>query len=225
MMAEVEQVVELKDDFYKDQFGKIITITISLCVAIGLLIALIIYLYVSKPAPMYFPVDEDWRVQPTIPVDKPYISTPDLLQWVSEVIPKSFSLDFVNYNNQISDMSKYFTPDGYKVFLNQLSIYASYNNVQDNKQFISGSLEGAPTVINQGLLSGKYGWWVQVPVSIEYTGIKNVPSKDLTLQILIVRVPTLSNLVGVGIDNVIVSSGSAPTTSSGASQNQTQRNG
>jgi len=225
-MAEEElQVAELRDDFYRDRFGKVVGIITSLLIAIVLLIALSIYLHISKPKPVYFAVDEDWRIQPAIPLDQPYISTPDLLQWVSEVIPRSFHYDFVHYNDQLSHVSKYFTSDGWKVFLNQLNIYVNYNNVQTNKQFVNASPAGAPYIINQGLLSGKYGWWVQMPITIDYTGNNNIPSKDLTLQILVVRVPTLNNLLGVGIDNVIVVNGSGDNDNGNNNQTQTQGTG
>lgn len=218
-MAEEElHEIELHDNFYRDRFGRLISIIVGLCVAIGLLIALSIYLHITVPAPLYFPVDEEWRVQAAVPLDKPYISTPDLLQWVTQVIPQAFHYDFVNYNDQLSNVSQYFTSNGWKVFLNQLNIYVNYNNVQTNKQFVNVSPAGAPYVINQGLLSGTYGWWVQMPITIDYTGTNSTPSKQLTLQILIVRVPTLNNLLGVGIENVVVANGSG---NDNGGQNQT----
>ena len=43
-------------------------------------------------------------------------------------------------------------------------------------------------------------WWVQMLININYSGGYTQP---LNLQVLIVRVPTLNNLYGVAIENII----------------------
>ena len=205
-MAEEELYVRMREDFYRDSFGKVILIIISILLAIVLLVAVSVYLYLNKPKPVNFPVDAEWRVQPAIPLDQPYLSESDMLQWVNDAIQKSFVYDFYHYNDQVQNASQYFTPDGWKVFLNQLNIYVNYNNVQAYKMFISAAPAGAPFIIQQGLLSGRYAWWVQLPIDIYYVN-GQPPTQALTLRILVVRVSTLNNLSGVGIDNVIVVKG------------------
>lgn len=208
-MAEEDlHIVELRDYFYRDRFGKVILIMLSLCVAIGLLIATAVYLYLNKPKPVTFHVDNDWRIQADVPLDQPYLSSPDLIQWVSDVVRRMFIVDFINYDNQVKNMSQYFTPDGWRVFLDQLNIYANYTNVQTNKLFVNDTPDGAPIILQQGLLSGRYGWWVQMPVNVNFATYNRTSSLTLTLQILVVRVSTLKNLAGVGIDNVIVAKSS-----------------
>lgn len=205
MAGEETSVVELRDSFYRDSYGKVVFLLISMGASIAIFIALSIYFYVDKPPPIVFPVDEDMRVQAPVPLNQPYLSTPDLLQWVANVVPKSFALDFNHYNDQLKQHTRYFTANGWSSFLNQLNIYANYNNVQAYKMFVTATPDAAPFILREGVLpdSGKYGWWVQMPVNINYSGFKPPPSLTLTLQMLVVRVSTLNNLTGVGIDNVI----------------------
>ncbi|OGT38593.1 MAG: hypothetical protein A3F12_06885 [Gammaproteobacteria bacterium RIFCSPHIGHO2_12_FULL_38_14] len=204
MAFEEQQIVQIRNDFYRDRFGKVLLVAISLLIAIILLICLSVYIYLSKPKPIFFRTGAEWRVQPDVPINQAYLPTADVLQWVSEVIPKSFTYDFNYYSDQLKAVSEYFTPDGWKVFLNQLNSYVNYNNVQTYKMFVSAVSTGAPYILNQGLLSGRYAWWVQLPINITYQGYSNIPARRLTLQILVVRVSTLNNLSGIGIDNVIV---------------------
>ncbi|MBX3708606.1 MAG: DotI/IcmL/TraM family protein [Gammaproteobacteria bacterium] len=205
MAAEEIQVVELRDDFYRDSLGRVVFIIIGFCIAIMGLLGLSLFFYLDKPPPVTFPVDNEMRVQPPVPLTQPYLSTPDLLQWVADVLQKVFVFDFNHYNQQLKDASQYFTTNGWQAFLNQLNIYANYNNVQAYKLFITSTPEAAPYVLREGVIqeSGRYGWWVQMPVTINYAGYKPPPSKPLVLQLLVVRVSTLNNLTGVGIDNVI----------------------
>lgn len=206
-MAATEEtgIVELRDSFYRDSFGKVIFVMASFCFAIFALIALFLYLYLAKPPPITFPVGAQMRVLSPVPLDQPYLSTPDLLQWVANVLPKAFDYDFNHYNDQLKATSQYFTNDGWKAFLNQLNNYVNYNNVQANKLFVTGTPSAAPIVLREGVIqdAGTYGWWVQMPIVISYAGYQPPPAKTVTLQVLIVRVSTLNNLTGVGIDNVI----------------------
>ena len=164
-MAEDELVtVILQDAFYRDSFSKFVLVIFSFCLAILLLLVLSIYLILDNPPPVTFPVAEQWRVQQPVPLDQPYIPTPELLQWTNDAVQKLFVFDFTNYNEQLAALKQYFTADGWKIYLNQLNNYANYNNVQKDRLFVSMELRGAPIILNQGLLSGKWGWWVEIPI-------------------------------------------------------------
>ena len=208
MAEEESHVVTLRNDFYRDSFGKVIFIIVCICIAIGFIAATSVYLHLSKPSPITFPVYADWRVQPDVSLDKPYLTTPEMLQWVSEVIPKSFVYDFNHYNDQLKIASQYFTANGWKVFLNQLNNYVDYTTVVSNKLFVNRARTSAPYVLNPGLLAGRYAWWVQMPIVINFVGYNRSSRQNLTLQLLVVRVSTLNNLAGVAIDNVIVAKSS-----------------
>lgn len=198
------QAVELRDEFYRDSFAKIIMAMIGIAIAITFLIGLSLYVVLNKPPPVTFPVDGEWRVRAPVPLDKPYLSSPDLLQWLTNALPKAFVFDFNHYNDQLKQASQYFTSDGWKVFLETLNIYANYNTVIAGKLFVSASPTSAPTIINEGLASGRYAWLVQIPININYAGYSPPPNKGLTLQLLVVRVSTLNNLMGVGIQEVTI---------------------
>ncbi len=201
----LQQTVRLKNDFYRDGFYKVSLALGMVFAAVALLLALLVYLFLEKPQPVNFAVDNEWRILPPVALDQPYLNTPDLLQWVSDVLPIAFTYDFVNYDNQLRDVSQYFTADGWKKFLDLLNIYANSNTVQMSKQFINGNADGAPIPLNQGLLQGVYAWWVQMPIDIHYINLNKEDDTLLTVQVLVVRESTLNNLNGVAIDNIVVS--------------------
>lgn len=208
-MAEKETVIAgLSNDYYRDSFGKLMLIMVSMIIAIMLLLATSLYLYFSAPPPQSIPVYSDWRVQPDIALDQSHLETPELLQWVSDSMRNVFRFDFLHYNDQLKSASMHFTDDGWRIFLDQLNNYANYNDVQTKKQFINSAPDGAPFITQQGLYLGRYVWWVQVPIILSYVGADGSTSKKLSLQVLVVRVPTTNNLNGVGIDNIIVAQGS-----------------
>jgi intracellular multiplication protein IcmL len=204
MATEELQIVRLKDDFYRDGFQRVILAISIIAIAIGLLVAISAYLILSKPKPVIFPTDNEWRILSDVPVEIPYLSTADLLQWVTNVLKSGFTYDFINYSTQLSVQKKYFTDNGWTVFQNQINNYANANDVQKYKYFVSATPAGAPFVVNQGKLQGRYAWWVQMPITLGYSSNIKVSNTTLTIQVLVVRVPTLNNLFGVAVDNIII---------------------
>lgn len=201
------QIVRLKNDFYRDGFYKILITLAMIVIAIVLLGVVSFYLYLAKPQPVIFSAGTEWRLLPDVPLDQPYLKVPDLLQWVSNVLPQSFNYDFINYKNQMIDRAQYYTDAGWKKFLDQVNQYVNNNAIQNFKQFINGTADAAPFILNQGMISGRYGWWIQMPIKVDTYGLNGLTSTLLVVQALVVRISTLNNLNGVAIDNVIVSKG------------------
>ena len=203
-------VTHLHDDFYRDSFNKVALVFLLILTAILLLIGMGVYIYLHKPSPKFFPVGDEWRIKAPVPVDQAYLSTPELLQWVSDAVSHVFTYDFNNYDVKLKQAMPYFTPDGWQIFLNQLNIYANYNKVQKEKMFVYGVPAGAPVIVNESssgsLSSGRYAWLVQIPVEINYAyaGSSQILPQTMTLELLVVRVPTENNLVGVAIENMEV---------------------
>lgn len=207
MAGEELQVVRLRDDFYRDGFNKVLVALATILAAIGFLIAIILYLYFSEPAPLHFSTDREWRILPPVPLDQPYLNTPDLIQWVSETLPAVLTYDFVNYSTELKDKEQYFTPNGWKKYTDLINIYANYNTIQTSKMFVNSFADGAPFIINQGVLEGKYAWWVQMPINVHYITVDKSNGQPLLIRALVVRVSTLNNLSGVAIENILVSRG------------------
>lgn len=204
-MSEDElQTVTLHDNFYRDSFNKVIMLITCILAAIVLLASFSIYLYIEKPRPVTFYVNDGFRVQPKVSLEDPYVSAPDMLQWVNDVFSKVFNLDFIHYDEQLSAVRQYFTADGWRVFLNQVNNYASKDMVVNGRLFVTATPTGAPAIFRKQVLTGRYIWQVNVPLSITYTGGVSVRTNTMTLQVLVVRVPTDNNLSGLAIDNVIV---------------------
>jgi intracellular multiplication protein IcmL len=204
MAGEELEIVRLRDDFFRDGFYKVFILLTMLLLAVVLLLAGSIYLYFSKPAPVSFYTDNDLRAFPPVPVSEPYVKQADLIQWVSEILPQSFTFEFVNYNDELKRLQQYYTPRGWNALLTQIDIYANASTVQDSKLFINASANGTPTIPNQGLISGKYGWWIQMPLTIHKVTVTRHDEISIVVQALVVRVPTLNNLSGIQIDNLLV---------------------
>jgi intracellular multiplication protein IcmL len=197
-------VVVLENNYYRDRFGKVIFVICLILVAILFLVAIAIYNYINKPPPVTFHVAEEWRVMAPVPKDQPYLTNPEVLQWVSIVIPAAFNVDFLQLDAQVAKNKQYFTDNGYQVYLNQLNNYVDRTMLQSDKMFVHSKPTSAPLIVDKGVLIDRYAWKVQMPINISYAGTKKIPEVNLMLQVLVVRTDTSNNLTGILIDNIIV---------------------
>jgi intracellular multiplication protein IcmL len=195
----------LKDDFYRDGFRTILLSLVMIGGAIGLLVVISLYFFLHQVLPVNLPTYEDWRVQPEVPLQKPYIHQADLMQWVSTAIPDLFTTDFISYDQNLKNDYHYFTPAGWAKYIEVVNTYLNRDDVAKNKYFLMANANSAPTVLNQNVLEGKYAWWVQMLVELQYSDPENGShNTKLDVRVLVVRVPTLNNLDGVLIENIIV---------------------
>ena len=68
MAGEELQVVRLRDDFYRDGFYKVLFALATIIIAILSMVALSVYIYVTKPAPVNFSADNEWRILPPVSI-------------------------------------------------------------------------------------------------------------------------------------------------------------
>lgn len=213
MAQEELQVIHLKNDFYRDGFNKVIFALGLTFIIIALLVAASLYLFLAKPAPVYFGTDEEWRVLKPVPLDQPYLTVAKLLQWSTDAITSAFTYDYTNYTAQQQMNKQYFTDNGWKKYLDILNKYATYTMIARTKTFVNGSAYGAPFIVSQGLLPIKvFAWWVQMPLKLQFSGYSRTYSQTLTFQIFIVRTSTLNNINGVAIDNLVIVPEKSPST-------------
>ncbi len=206
------RVVRLTDDYYRDGFYKIIAALLMIAAAVLLMVAISFYLVSQRPSPVYFHTDSEWRAFAPVPVDQPYLQQADLAQWVSDVLPSAFTLDFLHYKDEQNALTQYFTDNGFKKLTDLQDRFLNEQMIERGRIYAQTKPAGAPVVLNQGLLSGKYGWWIQMPLTITLTGVDRNDTRSLVVQALVIRIPTLNDLWGVTIDDLIV----AKTTEQGA---------
>lgn len=211
-MAEEEfTIVTIEDNYYRDCFSRVLFIIGCLVASIAALIALSLYIVFTEPPPVTFGVASDWRILAPVDIQEPYLSEAELLQWVADVVPKLFDVDFLHVDDQLAALNQYFTENGYQVFLNQFNNNVDRDKLQTGKMFATNEITGAPIILNNGILSGRYAWWVQIPINISYAGMETIPSSSIKLTLLVVRTETSNNLNGVAIDNVLVEKGNDST--------------
>lgn len=165
----VERVV-MRNLFYKDQLSLAQLLFILLLI---LNVALIgaLYFNISHPRkPVYFPATSDWQIIERSALTDPIFDNDHVIQWSSRAVSQIFALDFLHWRDQLSTSSSLFTKRGWTYFIDSFKKNNNLSTLQQYKMVSSASITGAPTIVRKGVVNDHYGWTVQVPVMISYSG-------------------------------------------------------
>lgn len=206
------ELVMLRNNFYRDNFRRLMLICLALLLIIGGLIAYVFYQQENQPRPQYFATTTDGKLIKLIPLSQPNLQTNALLQWAVEAATASYTFNFVNYRKALQDVRIYYTQTGYQNFLKALQDSRNLDAVKTKKLVVSAVVTGAPVILKEGqttaVLSGEntylYAWQVQFPMMITYQSASDLIKQNIVATMLITRVPTLEAPSGVGIASFVV---------------------
>ncbi len=203
MAQDALEIVKLRKNFYRDSYRLTLVILFFAIVIIAVLAGVIAYQESHRAQPTYFATTSDGKLIPMIPLDQPNVNDQTILQWVATAVISLYTYDFLNFRATFQNNQQYFTPDGWKAFLNGLSSSRNLQTVQDKKLTVQAVPSGAPIITREGLLNGRYAWQIQMPILVTYISLSQEYHEQLLLTILVQRVSTLDSKYGIGIAQLV----------------------
>lgn len=200
------QAVQLRHNFYYDGHKKLIMSIMACLGIIALLVFAFIYQILNPPAPKYFAVNTDGRLIKLPPLNEPNMTHPALLQWANMAAIAAYTYSFINYRQELQAASAYFTAEGWQNFITALKDSGNLDAVISKKLIVSAVAEGAPVIVQEGELNGRYTWRVQMPMLITYQSASQKSDQRVLVTMLITRVSPLNSVRGIGIAQFIVTS-------------------
>lgn len=211
MKEDALQVVKLRNDFYRDNYRKVVAALLLSFFIVLTLAGALFYIVTHPPAPRYFATSNDGRLVPLIPFDRPNLTNSTVLEWANTAATAAYSYNFVNYRQALQQAADYFTPEGRQMFFNAVKSSNNLQAVIAKKLIVSAVATGVPVVLEQGVMLGRYTWKVQIPMLITFQSASQFSQQSVTVTMLIVRVSPLTSPRGIGIAQFIVSGGGGIT--------------
>lgn len=197
------EIVRIRNEFYRDNYRRIVAILLLAFLIIGLLVSALIYVVTHPPTPKYFATDTSGRIVPLVPLNEPNLSTAALLQWANTAAIAAFTFNFVDYRAQLQAASEFFTPEGWQAYLQSLESSNNLAAVKAKNLVASAVATGAPIITQRGVVDGRYTWQVQMPLLVTYQSASQITPQSLMLTMVITRVSTLDSPRGIGIAQFI----------------------
>lgn len=212
MAEEQIQEITLQNKFYSDRQKKMMTALLLAVLAFFFVSLFMFYMISHPPKPQYFATSINGRITPLTALNEPNQSDYAIYQWANQAAIASFSYNFVNYREELTAASIYYTDDGWQQFMEQLQQSGNLDAVKAKKLIISAVATSAPTILQKGILNGTYSWRVQIPLLVTYQGASGLTPQNFVLTLLVTRISTLESPRGIGISQVMTGSASGGLT-------------
>ncbi|MCE9507190.1 MAG: type IVB secretion system apparatus protein IcmL/DotI [Alphaproteobacteria bacterium] len=196
--------VVVRNEFYRDGFRNMLRIAIAESIIIvALIVTFIVYMNASKPQDHYFATTADGRIMQLVPLNLPNMGTSALMSWVAQSSTEVMTFGFHDYQRRMQQSSRHFTRHGWESFTNALQKSRIIEAVESSRQVVTAQPRSAPILIQEGVFNGKYRWVVDLPLAVTYQAGTATRTDNLTVRLVIDRVPSLENPNGVGIEQWI----------------------
>ncbi len=207
MLGRLESVV-VRNAYYRDGYRMLLNVAvIEAFVIIALISALILVLVGARPQKFFFATTEDGRLIPIVSLDQPNLSAPAIVAWTAQSASETMTFGFHDYRRRLQESSRHFTRRGWESFTKALQRSGIIDAITTNRQVLTATPSGAPTLVSEGVVNGRYEWQIEVPILISYEFGTTSRQSSMRLRLLVVRVPQLENANGIGIEQWIAYNG------------------
>lgn len=207
MLGRLESVV-VRNSYYRDGYRMLLNVAVvEAFVIIALVSALILVIVGMRPQTYFFATTEDGRLVPMVSLDTPNLSAPAIVSWSAQAASETMTFGFHDYRRRLQEASRHFTRRGWESFTKALQTSGIIDTITQNRQVLTAVPSGAPTLVSEGVVNGRYEWQIEVPMLMSYEFGSGSKQSSMTLRLLVVRVPQLENPNGIGIEQWIAYNG------------------
>lgn len=199
MSDEAIELVRLRNNFYRDNYRKLVLSLVILLCIIVFLIGVVFYQVANRPEPKYFATTADGRMTPLYALSEPMLSPSELLQWTHRATIAAYTYNFVNYREALQQLQNNFTAAGWRYFEGALKTSRTLEMVIAKKLIVSAVATGTPVILDQAVINGAYAWKVQIPLLVTYQSPNEQTQQSMMVTVIVSRVPTVDMPKGVAI--------------------------
>ncbi|MDX2027377.1 MAG: DotI/IcmL/TraM family protein [Alphaproteobacteria bacterium] len=190
-----------RNAFYRDGYRMLLRISLVQTIVIILLAAGIVSLFMTaETRQVYFATTSDGRIINIVPLNEPYRTQAEIVAWAAGTVQNVMRFDYVDYRTRLQQASNSFTESGWQSFSKALKEAGILEAVSARKLVISLDIGAAPEIKNALVRNGVYTWYLQFPITINFSGSEAPAPIHTNLLLQVVRVSTLQNPDGVSIE-------------------------
>ncbi|KPJ67706.1 MAG: type IV secretion protein DotI [Coxiella sp. DG_40] len=203
MAEEAAEIIRLRNEFYRDNYRRVMLALLIMIVVNVALVGVVYYQLTHRPTPQYFAITSDGKIMKLQPLNQPVIAPSVLLQWANRAAVAAYSYNFVNYRDALQDLQNKFTPDGWKNFEKALQASKMLETIIAKKLVVSAVATGAPVILDQGVVGGYYVWKVNMPLLVTYESPSELTQHPMVVTMIVSRVSPINYPDGIAIASFV----------------------
>ncbi len=209
MADDAVELIRHRNEFYRDNYRRVIVALFFMVVVNAGLVGVIFYQLTHRPPAQYFATSADGKIVKLQPLSEPVIGPNVLLQWAERAAVDSNSFDFVSYRKELQSVQNRFTPEGWDNFEAALKTSRRLETVIAKHLVVSAVATGAPTILDQGVVGGRYVWKVSLPILVTYNSGSEQTQQPQVVTMIISRVSTVNHPDGIAVVSYVAQEGQA----------------
>ena len=196
--AETKAIAIEQERYHQDKsISIIILVFFSIALTVSLLGLIILLRDSAVPPPIYFNAMPNGALFPEKPLDQPSLEINELLNWITEAMMQSHTLNFIDYNTVLEAASIYFTKEGYESYKNALAAANIMGTVTSKKYVLTAVAKDAPQLLLDKAFAGRYMWKIKIPMQFRYQNFRTNYATLFDITLIVMRVPTEQSPNGV----------------------------
>ena len=167
-------------------------------------------LWKKPPAHKFILTDQNGQILEIISLNKPIHSDSFVIDWTIDSISRLYSIDYINFRNQLQSQRHNLTTRGWKNYQEAMKSSGNFQAILGNQYFTTAMATGVGEIVKTGTIQGRFAWKVKFPFKIVYQTAKDpnesAPKKivqNVEMSVTVVRVPRYLNIEGLGIRAII----------------------
>jgi intracellular multiplication protein IcmL len=209
MVDDAVELVRLRNNFYRDNYRRLVGSLMFLLLIVVVLVGVVFYQIINRPEPKYFATTVDGRIMPLFSLSEPMLSPGELLHWSHRAAIEAYTYNFVSYRDAMQRLQNQFTPKGWRYYEDALRTARTLEMVIAKKLVVSAVATGTPVILDRAVINGRYSWKVQIPLLVTYQSPNEQTQQPMIVTMIISRVPTVDMPKGIAIVSFVSSIGAS----------------
>lgn len=194
----------IKTESYKAGYQRLRALVWMMMLAIVLLAGVLIFTLVNfVPADRHYAMTAEGARADLVALDMPNISQQTLFDWSAEAATQIMTFGFNDYENRLSATRNRFTDKGWSSFREVMTKSLFLQTVIEEQQIVTSVPRQPPSLFFEGITEGVENWIVEIPLLVTVRSGSLNRTLNLTVRLVVIRVPTEQNPAGMAIDRWI----------------------
>lgn len=196
----------LRYETYMTALRRMTTLAAACAVIGGVGFAFGVWGVTRTPETRYFVAQKNGQILPLTPLNQPYLTHDQVIDFVSKCVTKTLGLNFVSWKEELSAAQPCFTQEGWRMLTNAIDADSGTLDFIVKRRFNAVATVSGAKIMKEGHEGpplNRYVWRLTVPVSMDYTSSVGHTNQNLEAVVEVVRTETYENDDGVAISRFV----------------------
>ncbi len=179
---------------------------LGVCLLVSIMFS--VFLYLTRPTPIYYAVTPDLRMSELTPLNQPVLTEQGLINWTTNLVTTSISLDFLDWREKLQAVRPNYSEEAFVSFTRSMASAGILDMIQKKRLNLSTVVKQAPVITNSGMIDNALAWKIEFPVLLSYESSDGVElTQELLAEVIVSRASTITTPRGVIIKQLVLKRG------------------